>query len=352
MARFKIGPRWIGSSEPLYVVAEAGVNHENSLATAKRMIQKAAQAKADAIKFQSYKARSLASRYSPAYWDRNKEPADSQYELFSRYDHFGPDDYRELATCAAENNISFLTTAFDEEFVDELEDILPAFKVASADITYHPLLKKIASKQKPVILSVGAATVEEIREAITLLKTHGCPHIALLHCVLNYPCPPEFANLRAITALQRTFPEVVVGYSDHVPARFNLLQLSMAWVLGARIVEKHFTLDKTKPGNDHYHAMDPEDLRLFRQQQAYLEDLLGSGTIGNSANEEIARRFARRSLVASRRIVAGQRATREMIAVKRPGTGIPPQGMEDLMGKRASRNIEEDTILQWEMFEI
>ena len=149
MARFKIGPRWIGSSEPLYVVAEAGVNHENSLATAKRMIQKAAEAKADAVKFQSYKARSLASRYSPAYWDRNKEPADSQYELFSRYDHFDPDDYRELAKCAAENNITFLTTAFDEEFVDELEDILPAFKVASADITYHPLLKKIASKQKP-----------------------------------------------------------------------------------------------------------------------------------------------------------------------------------------------------------
>jgi sialic acid synthase SpsE len=350
MARFKIGSRWIGCNEPLYVVAEAGVNHENSLATAERMIQEAARAGADAVKFQSYKARSLASRYSPAYWDRNKEPADSQYELFSRYDHFDPDDYRDLAKCAAESNVTFLTTAFDEEFVDELGDFLPAFKVASADITCVPLLKRIASKRKPVILSVGAATVEEIRDAFTLLRSHGCPHIALLHCVLNYPCPPEWANLRAITTLQRTFPEVVVGYSDHVPARFNLLQLSMAWMLGARIVEKHFTLDKTKPGNDHYHAMDPEDLRLFRQQQAYLEKLLGSGTIGNSANEEMARRFARRSLVASRRMAAGQKVTREMVGVKRPGTGIPPQGMEDLIGKHASRDIEEDTILQWDMF--
>jgi len=351
MARFKIGPQWIGDGEPLYVVAEAGVNHENSLATAKRMIREAAGAGADAVKFQSYKARSLASRDSPAYWDRNQEPAGSQYELFSRYDHFDPDDYRELAMCAAENHITFLTTAFDEGFVDELDEVLPAFKVASADITHHPLLKKIASKQKPVLLSVGAATLEEIGEALTLLTANGCPQVALLHCILNYPCRPEFANLRAITALRRAFPEVVVGYSDHVPARFNLLQLSVAWALGARIVEKHFTLDKTKPGNDHYHAMDPEDLRLFRQQQGYVEDLLRAGAIGNSANDETARAFARRSLVASRRIAAGQTITPDMIAVKRPGTGIPPREMEPLMGKRASKDIEEDTVLQWDMFE-
>lgn len=314
------------------------------------MIKGAAEAGADAIKFQSYKANSLASRHSPAYWDRNKEPADSQYELFSRYDHLDPDDYRELAKCAEENKITFLTTAFDEEFVDELEDILPAFKVASADITYHALLKKMASSQKPVILSDGAATVEEIREAISVLKTHGCPHIALLHCVLNYPCPPEFANLRAITTLKKTFPDVVVGYSDHVPARFNLLPLSIAWMLGARLVEKHFTLDKTRPGNDHYHAMDPEDLERFLQQQAYLEDLLGRGEVGPSANEEMARKFARRSLVASCRIMANQSVTRNMIAVKRPGIGISPQEIENLLGRRALVDIKEDEILQWDMF--
>jgi N-acetylneuraminate synthase len=351
MARFKIGSRWVGCDEPLYVVAEAGVNHENSLATAERMIQEAARCGADAVKFQCYKAGSLASRDSPAYWDRNEEPADSQYELFSRYDRFGPDDYRKLARCAAENRITFLTTAFDEAFADELGDLLPAFKVASADITHVPLLKRIASKRKPVLLSTGAATLEEIREALILLRSHGCPHVALLHCVLNYPCPPERANLRTIPALQRVFPEVVVGYSDHVPARFNLLQLNMAWMLGARIVEKHFTLDKTKPGNDHYHAMDPEDLRLFRQQQAYLENLLGSGALGDRASEELARRYARRSLVASRRVAAGQRVTREEIGVKRPGTGIPPKEMESLIGRCASRDIEEDTVFQWDMFE-
>lgn len=350
MVRFKIGSRWIGEDKPVYVIAEAGVNHENSLETAKIMIRRAAEAKADAIKFQSYKARSLASRYSPAYWDRSKEPAESQYELFCRYDHFDTDDYRELAACASENGITFLTTPFDETFVDDLEEVLPAFKVASADITYHALLKKIASKQKPVILSTGAATLEEIGDAVTVLKSHGCPEIALLHCVLNYPCPPEWANLRAITTLKRTFPDVVVGYSDHVPAEFNLLTLNAAWMLGARIVEKHFTLDKTKPGNDHYHAMDPEDLGRFLEQQAYLEALMGSSSVGNLPNEEDARKFARRSLVAFRGIAAGQSLTRDMIAVKRPGTGISPQEIENLVGRRALVDIEEDTILQWNMF--
>jgi sialic acid synthase SpsE len=157
--RFQIGSRWVGANEPLYVIAEAGVNYENDFAVARRMVKAAAEAGADAIKFQSYKAESLASRYSPAYWDRAKEPTGSQRELFARYDHLESEDYRALARCASECDITFLSTCFDERFVDELDDVLPAYKVASADITHYPLLKKIASKHKPVIMSAGAATL-------------------------------------------------------------------------------------------------------------------------------------------------------------------------------------------------
>ena len=348
--RFQIGSRWVGYEEPLYIVAEAGVNHENDMGIALEMIEQAASAGADAIKFQSYKAGRLASRYSPAYWDQSEEPASSQYELFSRYDGFDVADYLVLAKHAAQNGITFLTSAFDERFVDELAGGLPAFKVASADITHYPLLKRIASKGRPVILSTGAATLGEIDNAVRLLRKHGCRDIALLHCVLNYPCPPDQANLRRITRLRQAFPDVVVGYSDHVPPGHSLLQLSVAWMLGARIVEKHFTLDKTLPGNDHYHAMDPNDLREFRHQQAYLEASLGDGKLGYAAAEEAARKFARRSLIASCHISVDQPLSEDMIAVKRPGTGIPPECLEIILGARLLVDIEEDTILQWDMF--
>jgi sialic acid synthase SpsE len=349
--RFKIGSRWVGDGEPLYIVAEAGVNHENDMAVALQMIDEAAGAGADAIKFQSYKARRLASKNSPPYWDRTKEKSASQFELFLRYDRFDVEDYMKLANYAEKKRIAFLTTAFDEFFVDALADFLPAFKVASADITHYPLLKMIASKGKPIMLSVGAATAEEIRNAVRVLNTEGCKDIALLHCVLNYPCPPEKANLKAIRTLRQTFPDVVIGYSDHVPAGYGLLQLNVAWLMGARIVEKHFTLDKNLMGNDHYHAMDPDDLRSFIHQQEHLEKLLGTGQIGYTSTEESARKFARRSLVASRDISGGERVTEAMIAIKRPGTGLEPKDLEIIVGKRTLLDIPEDTILQWEMFE-
>ncbi len=314
------------------------------------MIEKAAEAGADAIKFQSYKARRLASRCSPAYWDLTKESSRSQFELFSRHDKFEVETFHTLAQYAAEKKIIFLTTPFDEIFVEALDDLLPAYKVASADITHFPLLKRIAGKGKPVILSVGAASLGDIDHAIRFLRQYGCRELALLHCVLNYPCPPHQANLRAIHSLHQTFPDVVIGYSDHVPPQAGLLQLHAAWMMGARIVEKHFTLDKSLPGNDHYHAMDPDDLRNFKRQQATLQVMLGDGTIGVSTTDGTARQFARRSLVAARHIHAGESLTEDMIAIKRPGTGIPPLQKEILLGARPLGDIEEDTILQWDMF--
>lgn len=333
-----------------FLIAEAGVNYENDMATALRMVEEAAKAGADAIKFQSYKAETLASRFSPAYWDTTKEPTRSQYELFKKYDHFDIEEYRRLAEHARACGISFLSTPFDARFVDALAPLMPAVKVASADLTNHPLLRRVARHKKPVILSTGASTLGEIEEAVTLLRAEGIEHIALLHCVLSYPCRPEDANLGAITHLQTAFPDLVIGYSDHVPPAYGCAALTTAWLLGARILEKHFTLDKTKPGNDHYHAMDPEDIRQFRAQCTYVTALLGEGQKRVLACEAEARRQARRSLVAARAIRAGERVAEEDILIKRPGSGIDPRFLTVIVGAIARRDIQEDEPLQWDMF--
>lgn len=333
-----------------FLVAEAGVNYENDMETADRMVKEAAAAGADAIKFQSYKAETLASRFSPSYWDTTKEPTKSQFELFKKYDHFDVAEYEALAEQARKCGIHFLSTPFDTRFVDALTPLVPAMKVASADLTNHPLLRHIARAAKPVILSVGASTLGEVDEAVRLLKSEGVEQIALLHCVLSYPCNPADANLGILGHLQAVFPDLIVGYSDHVPPAFGCAALTTAWLLGARIIEKHFTLDKKKPGNDHYHAMDPADLREFRAQCDYVTSLIGTDRKDVLACEAEARRQARRSLVAARSIRRGERVTAVDVLVKRPGTGIDPRLLDVVVGATAVRDIQEDEILQWEMF--
>lgn len=344
-----IDKRKIGGSEPLYLIADIGVNHENNLATAKEMIKEAADAGADAIKFQSYKAERLASKQSPAYWDQNKEPAESQYQLFKKYDGFGAEEYRELAEDAKKCGISFMTTVFDLVFLDELKEILPVYKIASADITNYPLIKKIAEQGKPVIMSAGAATLAEIDNALRLLKSNGCSDICLMHCVLNYPCLAVDANLKSISTLKTTFPDIVVGYSDHVPPEYSCLQLSIAWMLGALVVEKHFTLDKNLPGNDHYHAMDPNDIREFKRQHQYVKDLLYGNGVGDFKGQENARKYARRSLVAACDIKKGEKLTPDRMIAKRPGTGISPEYFDIVVNSATTCEIPENTPLQWDM---
>lgn len=333
-----------------FLIAEAGVNYENDLNVALRMIEEAASASADAIKFQSYKAETLASRFSPAYWDTEKEPTRSQYELFKKYDHLNVADYQKLAEHARRCGIHFITTPFDEHFVEALAPLMPVIKVASADLTNYPLLHHIARQQKPVILSTGASTLGEVDDSVRFLKAQGVRQIALLHCVLSYPCRPEDANLGVITHLRAAFPDLIIGYSDHVPPAYGCAALTTAWMLGARILEKHFTLDKTKPGNDHYHAMDPQDIREFRAQCDYMTTLIGSDRKTVFPCEEEARRQARRSLVAARPLRAGETLAPQDILVKRPGTGIDPRFLDILIGAVVLRDIQDDEPLQWDMF--
>ncbi len=333
-----------------YLILEAGVNHEGSLDTAFEMIDAAAEAGADMIKFQSYKAETLASRESPAYWDRTKEPADSQFALFKQHDSFGDEQYAAMAGRCREKGIVFCSTPFDAHFIDFLDAHMPIYKVASADLTNTGFLQRIASKGKPVLLSTGASHLSEIEEAVRVLREAGTTQLCLLHCVLEYPTAPEHANLQAISYLADVFPDVTIGWSDHVPPRHECLSLLGAWMLGADILEKHYTLDKTLPGNDHYHAMDPDDVRAFLERVASIQAMMGERRKEVLPCEEGARRYARRSLVATRDLAPGEVIGEADLMAKRPGTGIEPRFADLLVGRRIRTAVRGDQILQWDMF--
>jgi len=332
-----------------YMIAEAGVNHEGSMELAKRLIDEAAEGGADAIKFQSYKAETLASKDSPYYWDINKEPTRSQYELFKKYDKFWKKEYEELKKYCDKVGIEFLSTPFDIESARFLNDLMPAFKISSSDITNLQFIEYQCSFNKPILLSTGASYLWEIQEAVEIVEKHGNPLI-LLHCVLNYPTPNKNAHLGMIQGLKKHFPQHIIGYSDHtLPQEMEVVYA--ATLLGAAVIEKHFTFDKTLPGNDHYHAMDKEDLKLFWKKWNFVEELLGSFKVTALPDEEPARKNARRSLVAARNIPKGKVIDEQDLTWKRPAHGISAKYYYDLIGKKALVDIQEDTVLKWHMFE-
>jgi N-acetylneuraminate synthase len=333
-----------------FLIAEAGVNHEASLARAFEMVDAAAQAGADMIKFQSYKAETLASRHSPAYWDRRHEPADSQFALFQRYDAFDVEDYRKLHERCEAKGVLFGTTCFDLPFVDALDPLLCCHKVASADITNVPLLRRVASKGKPVLLSTGASHLGEVETALRHLEAGGAPAVGVLHCVLQYPTEPGNAHLRAIRYLAAAFPNATIGWSDHVPPVDGCLSLLLAWLEGAWLLEKHFTLDKSLPGNDHYHAMDPDDIAAFRRRCELSEALLGRAEKTVQPGEVAARTHARRSLVAACAIRKGTPIAPEMLVAKRPGHGISPEHIDRIVGCPAPADFAADEVLTWDSF--
>jgi sialic acid synthase SpsE len=340
-------PRVFGAPMEPYVIAEIGVNHGGDPDLARRLIDLAREGGAHAAKFQTYKADTLASRHSPAYWDTTKEPATSQHALFSRYDAFGPDEYRALAAHCGKVGIDFLSTPFDLEAVELLDPLVPAFKIASADITNVPLLRAVAGRGKPVLLSTGASTLPEIGFALDTVRAAGAEQVALLHCVLNYPTPYEHAELGAIRELARVFPDVAIGYSDHTVPTPGMEVLQTAVLLGATVLEKHFTHDKSLPGNDHYHAMDSSDLRRFFGGLAFQRKVLGSGT-RTVEREAAARLHARRSLVAARDLKAGEVLTPDCLIAKRPAHGISPVHWDDVIGRTLARDVAEDALLAWE----
>jgi N-acetylneuraminate synthase len=319
------------------------------LETAKRLIELAHEGGAHGAKFQSYKANTLASKQSPAYWDTSKEATLSQHELFQKYDNFEAGDYAALAAHANKVGIDFISTPFDDEAVDYLAPLVPFFKIASADITNTPLLRRVAKVGKPVVLSTGASTLDEVDGALATLRDAGATEIALLHCILNYPCENINAHVRMIAGLLDRYPDHIIGYSDHTVPDPEMTAMSVAYALGAVVLEKHFTHDKTLPGNDHYHAMDVHDLARFMARIGTIADMLGTDRAkAPIANEDIARLNARRSIVIARDLAEGQTIVEADITYKRPGTGVSPLHWDEVIGMRTKRSMQEDDVLTWD----
>jgi N-acetylneuraminate synthase len=330
-----------------YIIAEIGVNHEGSMELAKRLVDEAKEGGANAVKFQSYKAETLASKNSPSYWDTNEEPTTSQYELFKKHDSFWIDEMRELKNYCQKKDIEFMSTPFDIESANFLDDMMDIYKISSSDLTNKPFIEYICKFNKPIILSTGASSLYEIQEAVSWIEKYG-NQLALLHCVLNYPTPDKNANLGMILDLKAKFPQYIIGYSDHTLPK-DMKVCEMATMLGSVIIEKHFTHDKTLQGNDHYHAMDKEDLKLFKNNLERSFNILGNFKVEALDDEEPARNNARRSLVANCNIKKGQIITKEDLTFKRPASGVSPKFIDKIVGKIAVCDIEEDSVIKWGM---
>lgn len=344
-------------NDQFVLIAEAGVNYYDiaqklgisNMDAAKRMIKEAKAAGIHAVKFQTYKAEKLAAKDSPSYWDRTEETTASQYELFRKFDAFGEPEYRELAAYCEELGIEFLSTPFDVDAADYLDDLMNVYKISSSDLSNLPFITHMAKKGKPILLSVGASNLDEIQQAVQVIRSHNDRELVLMHCVLEYPTPYAHANLNKIISLKEQFPDLIIGYSDHTKPLPGADVQKTAYTLGAKVIEKHYTLDKTLKGNDHYHGMDPADAKEILAGIAFLDAIRGSDALTCLDSEQAARKNARRSLVTACAIKAGTILTEEMLTFKRPNSGISPADLASVLGKAAAADLEEDTILQWKM---
>jgi len=341
---FEIGGRRIGEGEPVYVIAEAGANHNRDLGIAKELIDTAAKAGADAVKFQSYTG-ALYSSKTPRF--EYLQDARSPRELLDAIAL--PREWQpELAEHARSRGISFFSTPFDHEAVGSLAAVgVPAMKIASFELVDLPLIRHAASVGVPVILSTGMATYGEIEDALGAVKEAGNREVALLRCASVYPAPAEVMNLRAMATMREAFG-VPVGLSDHTT---GIAVPTGAAALGAELIEKHFTLSREMEGPDHPFALQPDELRAMVAALREVEAALGSGRLEGPSEAEAVEmyRLARSSLVAAADVPAGTVITREMLTVKRPGYGIKPKHIDLVVGRPARVDIELDDVVTWDM---
>jgi len=332
-----------------FIIAEIGVNHEGSILKAKEMILSARNNGAHAVKFQSYKAQKLASKNSPAYWDTSKETTLSQFELFKKHDSFNENDFIELKTYCDSLNIDFSSTPFDFDSATYLNNLCEFFKISSSDLNNLPFIDFISDFGKPIILSVGASKLDEIKRSLDLIKSKNVP-VILLHCVLNYPTENINANLGAINYLSEKFPELIIGYSDHTMPGENMNPCTAAFLIGAKVIEKHYTYDKGLPGNDHYHAMDARDLAKYVRN---IKELIGLYGVNNIRidSQSSAIKNARRSLYFSKDLPAGHVISRLDIDIKRPGIGLSPEKISDVIGKKLINDVTYDELVEISNFQ-
>jgi N-acetylneuraminate synthase/N,N'-diacetyllegionaminate synthase len=331
---FSIGHRRVGIDAPVFIVAEAGVSHFGSLEKAKRLVDLAVSSGADAVKFQIFKTGELISHESEDWIDRLRSK-ELPFEAF-----------KEIQDYCKGQDILFFATAHDEPSLAYLEALdVPVYKIGSGEVENWPFLAKVASKKRPVILSTGMYSMAMVERALKVFKDTGNPEVAVLHCVTQYPTPPSEVNLRVIETIRETF-HIITGYSDHTQGHHFPLA---AAALGAKIIEKHITLEFDIPNaQDWKVSCSHHDLPVMIQQIREIEKGMGSGIKTVSQGEHKSLLWARKSLVAAVDIPADRVIERSMLCTKRPGTGISPASLEDVIGKISKVNIEKDTLLRWE----
>lgn len=348
MIKIQVGNRRVGDGEPCFIIAEAGSNHNGNVAQAKALIDIAADAGADAVKFQIFRAGKLYPK-SAGISDYLNQPR-SIYDIIAEME-FPYEWIPQLADYCAERNVVFLASAFDEESAEQLDPYVKAHKIASYEMNHMPLLRQIAKSGKPTFISTGTANLEEIEESVAAFRQAGNYQIVLNQCTAAYPAPLESLNIRAITLLKDTFG-VPVGLSDH--SSDPLVGPMAAVAMGANTIEKHFTFNKELPGPDHSFAMEPAELRLMVQKVREVERALGKGSKVALGVEEELRQFARRTIFTTSQVEAGEAFSPDNVAVLRAGThphGLPPDAWTEVLDKRAKRRMPPETVLHWEDIE-
>ncbi len=337
----KNGKYKVGEGKPCVIVAEIGFNHNGKLSLAKKMVRAAAEAGAHAAKLQTFQADKLVLKNALAYGLKNSRKPVYQADLYRRFE-LDLNSYKTLSQLSKKLGILFFSTPFDEESADLLESIhVPAYKIASCDVTHHALLRHVARKGKPVIMSCGMATFEEIGQALRVIFKTGNKQVVLLHCISNYPCKPENMNLSRMVALKKKF-QVPVGLSDHTDD--NYISFA-ARALGAVLIERHFTLDRKLKGVDHYFSLEPSHLSDLVKGVCAIESAKGKAYTGIFPCERKLAQKARRSLVSKFLITKGDRIRPEFLTAKRPGTGISPKDIGKVLGKIARVPIPAEKIL-------
>ncbi len=348
MHRIKItNTRYIGNDEPCFIIAEVGINHNGDVNSAKKMIDVAKECGVDAIKFQTFKAEEFVSDPDETYTykSQGREVTESMLEMFKRYE-FSEGEWREILNYCKDMNIICFSTPqnpSDLDFLLKTVD-LPIIKVGSDDLTNLGLLKYYASKNKPMIISAGMSFTSEIEDAVEIIREKGNNDLVVLHCISSYPSEPEEVNLKKMLTIKQAF-NVVVGFSDHT---VGTIAATAAVALGAKVIEKHFTLDKNLPGPDHWFSSDPKELSQLVQAIRYTEKSLGNYVIKPTSKELKMRKIARRSIVAARDIKKGEIITPKALCVKRPGTGLPPKFINYILKKEAKINIKKNELITFE----
>ena len=342
--KIKIVNKIIGEGNPCFVIAEAGVNHNGDFYMAKKLIDAAKEAGADAVKFQTFVAEEVVTITArmAEYQEKNTGKKETQLEMIKKFELSSP-NFLELKKYCDKKGIIFLSTPHTEDAAEFLKPLVTAYKIGSGDLTNLPFLKKIAIKNKPIILSTGMSNLSEVAEAVSVIAKTGNKKIILLHCTTNYPCPPDEVNLRAMITLKKEF-NLPVGYSDHTK---NIFAPIMAIAMGATVIEKHFTLNKNLPGPDHKASLEPAELKEMVYNIRQAEKILGSDVKKPAESEKKIMKIVRKSIVAKRDILKGEKITGSMLVIKRPGTGIEPKYLNRIINKKTKKDIKKDQLISW-----